>query len=306
MLWCPKGEHRYLSSVAVLFIEVFKLLMSVSLVVFELGGPGLAFRSIRMHFTQNPFDLAKAAVPSLIYTVQNNLMFYSLEKLNAPVQQVLYQMKVITTAGLGVLMLGKSLTTTQWSACFALAIGVALVQFPREDVNFSLEAFGTDQVKGFIAVLGACCTSGFAGVWIQKMLQQTSASIWVRNVQLAFFGALSSLGVAIVQDGERIIEEGFTQGFNGRVVGVILMTAVGGLLCAVMLKYAGATHGCFSTAMSIILTSLLSQFLFADFSLDWLFVAGSVVAIGASLVFALGTPTWLTVSHGTSSVPRKL
>lgn len=46
-------------------------------------------------------------------------------------------------------------------------------------------------------------------------------------------------------------------GYNKRVLLVIAMNAFGGLLCAVMLKYAGATHGCFSTALSIILTCIM-------------------------------------------------
>lgn len=67
-------------------------------------------------------------------------MFYSLTKLSAPVQQVLYQMKIVTTAGLlwsssvgvmsglGVLMLGKRLGAVKWSACFLLAFGIMIVQ----------------------------------------------------------------------------------------------------------------------------------------------------------------------------------
>ena len=47
------------------------------------------------------------------------------------------------------------------------------------------------------------------------------------------------------------------RGYNTRVFLVIAMNAFGGLLCAVMLKYAGATHGCFSTALSIILTCVM-------------------------------------------------
>merc|ERR1719277_2651560 len=161
-----------------------------------------------------------------------------------------------------------------------------MVQWPRSHRSGN-ETFGGDQLKGFLAVLLACCTSGFAGVWIQKMLQQTSASIWMRNVQLALFGSATSIFVAVLQDGEKIANGGLLQGYNQRVVSVILMTAFGGLLCAVMLKYAGATHGCFSTAMSIILTSIFSEIFIGDFAADGLFVLGAMVAISASLLFAL-------------------
>merc|ERR1711862_476061 len=96
--------------------------------------------------------------------------------------------------------------------------------------------------------------------------------------------------VTFVQDGDKIMEKGFLQGYNHRVLAVICMTAFGGLLCAVMLKYAGATHGCFSTAISISLTSLLSHLWCDDFLPDALFLTGTSIAVSASLIFSLGLP----------------
>jgi len=292
------NKAPYLSSTVVFLTEVLKTVCSVGLVFFESESASEAVKTLVHHFTENPFEVAKAAVPSLIYTIQNNLMFYSFEKLSAPVQQVLYQMKILTTAGLGVLMLGMSLTATKWSSCFALAAGVALVQWPRHGQQGpgaeALHSFGSDQVKGFIAVLLACFTSGFAAVFIQKMLQQTTASIWVRNIQFGIFGSIMGLLVAFGSDGQKILKDGFLQGYSVRVVAVVAMNAFGGLLCAISLKYAGATLGCFSTAMSIILTSLCSWAFLEDFSPDGLFVLGTSLAIAASLLYGLGLPDSVT------------
>jgi len=148
-------------------------------------------------------------------------------------------------------------------------------------------------MEGLIAVLLACLTSSFAAVYVQKMLQQTTASIWVRNVQLGLFGSAMSLAVALSQDGARIAEGGFTQGYSPRVVAVIFMNAFGGLLCAVMLKFAGATLGCFSTALSIVLTSMISATVLMDFAPDVTFACGAFLAILASIVYGLGLPAWL-------------
>jgi len=292
-----QGQKTHMASTVVFWTEAVKFWTSLLLVLHESGGFQQALDNLKDHFTQSSPDLMKAAVPSLIYTIQNNLMFYSFSKLSAPVQQVLYQMKIITTAGLGVVMLQKSLGRTKWSACFLLAFGVAIVQLSRSrpgevDTSVDMGQLSSDHVKGFLAVITACFTSGFAGVWIQKMLQQTTASIWMRNVQLGLFGSAMSLIVATMQDGATIFEDGFHKGYNIRVVLVILMNALGGLLCAVMLKYAGATHGCFSTALSIILTCILSAVLLRDFQPDFLFVLGTLTSIAASLIFALGYPSW--------------
>eukprot|EP00434_Breviolum_minutum_P037457 symbB.v1.2.033215.t1/scaffold4097.1/size44767/4 len=298
-----QGNKEYLASTVVFYTEVVKLITSILLVIYESSDLWTAIDSIKGHFMHSSRDLAKAAVPSLIYTVQNNLMFYSLTKLSAPVQQVLYQMKIVTTAGLGVLMLGKRLGPVKWSACFLLAFGIMVVQVSRNaqlsqsnfvlDIHF-LDSLENDQMKGFGAVILACFTSGFAGVWIQKMLQQTSSSIWMRNVQLGLFGSFTGLLVAVVQDGKMISAKGFHAGYNTRVFLVIAMNAFGGLLCAVMLKYAGATHGCFSTALSIILTCVMSAILLQDFVPDLLFIVGTSISVCASFLFALGLPSRCT------------
>lgn len=40
------------------------------------------------------------------------------------------------------------------------------------------------QFVGLMAVLLACVSSGFAGVYFEKILKETRQSIWVRNIQL--------------------------------------------------------------------------------------------------------------------------
>merc|ERR1712048_374495 len=106
------------------------------------------------------------------------------------------------------------------------------------------------------------------------MGKQTGASIWVRNVQLGAFGTVMALIVSLSKDGTQIREGGLTQGYSVRVVSTVLNNALGGLLCAAVLKYADNILRCFSTALSIILTSVLSALGFRDFIADDFFVIG--------------------------------
>merc|ERR1719229_1814928 len=162
-----------------------------------------------------------------------------------------------------------------------------MVQWPRDPLDGSQVAghpdshdafavwtsvMSSDKMLGFLAVLTTSVTSGFNAVYIEKMLKNTTATIWMRNVQLGVFGTIVAMVVVLVEDGHKVSADGLLQGYNVRTWLVIFMSAFGGLLCAVMLKYAGATLGCFSTAASIILTCILSATFMQDYSPDDLFI----------------------------------
>lgn len=133
-----------------------------------------------------------------------------------------YQLKIVTTALFSVSMLGTKLGVYQWFSLLILMAGISLVQVPCCSVSTSPSSFWSDrdrQIKaaltlglsvfgplqwptsseadieqkvltasskivGLMAVLTACVSSGFAGVYFEKILKETKQSIWVRNIQL--------------------------------------------------------------------------------------------------------------------------
>merc|ERR1719362_2012691 len=238
----------------------------------------------------------KVSVPGLLYTLQNNLLFVALSNLSGAVYQVTYQLKILTTALLSVMILGKSLGPTKWAALLTLTLGVTSIQMPRSsgdddtpDTSAPAPASGNAAV-GLIAVLSACITSGLAGVYLEKILKQTDASIWLRNIQLAFFGAVVGFGAAMVQDGSKIMTDGFLQGYSGLVWTVIMLQAVGGLVVAAVLKYADNILKCFGNAVSIIISCLLSGALLHEFEPDKLFVLGTMLVLLATTMYSIGVP----------------
>lgn len=59
-------------------------------------------------------------------------------------------------------------------------------QLPVESLGDSEQKVmsASSQFVGLIAVLMACVSSGFAGVYFEKILKETSQSLWLRNIQL--------------------------------------------------------------------------------------------------------------------------
>eukprot|EP00971_Amphidinium_carterae_P325437 6455691-Amphidinium_carterae.1 len=90
------------------------------------------------------------------------------------------------------------------------------------------------------------------------MLKQSDQSLWFKNVILGIFGGCSALFGALCQDGTAILKDGFMQGYTWRVWLVVFTLATGGLMAAVVLRYADNILRQFSTAISILLTTFLS------------------------------------------------
>merc|ERR1712137_577813 len=100
-------NQLFLGTTVVLFTEMVKTIVSFFLLAQESGGFRQAGAVMHGYVMHSPRETVKVCVPSLLYTIQNNLMLFSLSKLSAAVQQVTYQLKILTTALLTVLILGK-------------------------------------------------------------------------------------------------------------------------------------------------------------------------------------------------------
>ena len=121
---------------------------------------------------------------------------------------------------------------------------------------------------GLLAVVAACVASGLAGVYFEKVLKDssTSASLWVRNVQLSFYSLFPALFIGVAfMDGEEIAKHGFFVGYNWIVWTAVCFQAFGGIIVALCLNYADNIAKNFAMSISIVLSLLASVWLF-DFN----------------------------------------
>lgn len=235
-------------------------------------------------------ELLRASVPALLYLIQNNLQYVAVTYLDAATYTVTYQLKILSTALMSVMMLNKRLDCEKWAGLVVLVVGVALVQIsaasPSEKSRKS--EGGSDssrQVLGLIAVLSACLLSGFAGVYTEKILKGSTVSLWVRNAQLALCSlVIGSFCLLLSGDRVRVLSDGFFVGYNGWTVASVINNSFGGLLIAVVIKYADNILKNFSTAISIILTTLISAN-FMGLQAGWMFMAGVLTVCGSTFLY---------------------
>lgn len=283
----------FLSSTAVVMAEVVKLLTSLVLVFMEEGKSVRRLQSA-LHSTivKRPLDTLKICVPSFLYILQNNLLYVSASHLDAATYQVTYQLKILTTAVFAVIILRKKLFPTQWAALVALVVGVATVQLAQTDSSGTAASRqqhmpgepDQNRLLGFSAALGACFLSGFAGIYFEKMLKGADISIWMRNIQLSLLSLPFGLITCFVNDGSKITSDGFFFGYDGFIWYLILLQAGGGLIVAVVVKYADNILKGFATSLAIIISCVASMYLF-DFNLTMQFTFGAALVIASIFLY---------------------
>ena len=121
---------RPVPAALVLMTEILKLLMSMFLELTSTFGLGSQSTLAKLYFSVigSPWDTLRLSVPAVLYTIQNLLIYVALGNLEIVVFQVLYQTKLMLTALLSVVCLGRKLGLRQWLALLALTIGVIAVE----------------------------------------------------------------------------------------------------------------------------------------------------------------------------------
>ncbi|EDW65217.1 UDP-N-acetylglucosamine transporter [Drosophila virilis] len=292
----------FLSSTAVLMAEFVKLITCLVLVFNEEGKDAQRFvRSLHKTIIANPVDTLKVCVPSLVYIVQNNLLYVSASHLDAATYQVTYQLKILTTAMFAVVILRRRLFNTQWGALVLLVLGIVLVQLAQTDgggsagggneaassaptATISSLAPAQNRMLGLWAALGACFLSGFAGIYFEKILKGAEISVWMRNVQLSLLSIPFGLLTCFINDASRIYNYGFFHGYDLFVWYLVLLQAGGGLIVAVVVKYADNILKGFATSLAIIISCIASIYIF-DFNLTLQFSAGAMLVIASIFLY---------------------
>jgi len=273
----------------VFFTEVGKYLLSLTLLGVQAGPLGMCSEFTRQ-VVKKPRETILLAIPASLYVLQNNLLILALTNLDAGTYQVTYQLKILTTAGCSVLLLGRRLTPRQWVSLLVLVAGVVLVQSPNKVAN-DLAPKQQDSLTGLVAVLVACCSSGFAGVFYERLVKQScQTSMVIRNLQLGLFSLLFSCTTMLTCNWTDIQKLGIFYGYTSSVVAVICLQAFGGLVVAATIKYADNILKGFATSVSIIVSGLVSWLLLDDLSPGPAFMAGACLVLAASLLYSLPNP----------------
>jgi len=278
-----KDEPLYLASTAVFIMEVMKLFICCCVIAYQSGGNLLP--ELKHHVWESPIEMAKLSVPSFLYTVQNNLLYLALTNLDAATYQVCYQLKILTTAVFSMLLLQRKFSPKKWAALILLTVGVSIVQISGSRDQSKSDSEKQSQFIGLVAVLCAACTSGFSGVYFEKILKGSQTSLWLRNVQMGLPSVIIAFLTVYAKDSAAVASQGFLGGYSPIVWTVVTVQAVGGLIVAVVVKYADNVLKVFATSFSIVVSCILSA-IFFDFHATFAFVVGASLVVIATVLYS--------------------
>nr|CCC94397.1 unnamed protein product [Trypanosoma congolense IL3000] len=173
-------EKRYHTSTLVLNQEIVKMLVCLVLLALEERSratvlPHMTCRPLKSGFLVilKNVSICKEAlelsVPALLYVLQNFLTFVGLSNLDAATFQVWSQTKLLFTALLSEVMLGRHLSSMQWMALVLLAFGVLLTQ--RQDAHQHHDTVTADQrpLRGIFACVVSGLSSSYPSVYFGKI-----------------------------------------------------------------------------------------------------------------------------------------
>ena len=293
-----KDSPKFLTSAAVVGSESTKLTLSV---LYILLVEKQSAHSIYDFLKRDWHTTLLVIVPASAYNLQMSLEYVAMANLDAAMFSVLVQSKLLFTASFAAAFLRKKLSKRQVISLVLLTTGVMLCNLSRMVTTSTTTGDGDDSggwmdatmIKGVTATLGIALSSGFASVYTEKVIkshkktlseQQAPPSLAYTQVQLASMSLVAIGAYAMVMDVKPILEDGLFQNFSPGACLTVLMSAFGGLTVAAVLKYADSILKGYATALSVILTGVLSIYLFGT-ELNAIYYMGVVNVIIAVLLY---------------------
>lgn len=308
-------KYENVSSKEILLVsEIMKLFISIYLIANDTESKSDAQGTGWSRLWWLAKNSKKMLVLAVIYGIMNILSFVALEYIGAGEFTICAQLKILTTAGFSVLVLGTSLSFAKWRALMLLVLGCILVASPTfntgsksslrqgEVPDDGAMAGLMSQGFGFAAVLTEVVLSGFASIYFEKVVKSTTETItiWERNFQLCMYSLLMYGGIILYESYSSVSSSSSTLLANGAsmtvrpawsnwtwiTITVAALGATGGLLVAATLKYADAILKTLAAAGAIVISTVLGHYLLGG-PLDMIVSIGACVTILAIANYTL-------------------
>ncbi|KAF5745822.1 CMP-sialic acid transporter 4 [Tripterygium wilfordii] len=285
IVWSKRaGKYEYSVTTANFMVETLKCALSLLALVRIWRNEGVT-EDTRLSTTFD--EVSVYPIPAALYLVKNLLQYYIFAYVDAPGYQILKNLNIISTGVLYRIILKKKLSEIQWAAFVLLCAGCTTAQLNSNSDHVLQTPF-----QGWIMAIVMALLSGFAGVYTEAIMKKRpSRNINVQNFWLYVFGMVFNAVAILIQDFDAVMNKGFFHGYSFITVLMILNHALSGIAVSMVMKYADNIVKVYSTSVAMLLTAVVSVFLFG-FHLSLAFFLGSTVVSVSVYLHSVGKLQW--------------
>ncbi|XP_017235136.1 CMP-sialic acid transporter 2 isoform X2 [Daucus carota subsp. sativus] len=311
IVWSKRaGKYDYSVTTANFLVEALKCALSLAALTRLWRTDGVT-EDNRLSTTFD--EVSVYPIPAALYLVKNLLQYYIFAYVDAPGYQILKNLNIISTGVLYRIILKRKLSEIQWAAFILLCAGCTTAQ-----LNPSSDHVLQTPFQGWIMAIVMALLSGFAGVYTEAIIKKRpSRNINVQNFWLYVFGMAFNAVAILVQDFDAVMNKGFFHGYSLITVLMIVNHALrchsirsfrhrfssgcqinrefylsvwwqsSGIAVSMVMKYADNIVKVYSTSVAMLLTAVVSVFLF-NFHLSLAFFLGSTVVSVSVYMHSIG------------------
>jgi solute carrier family 35 (UDP-sugar transporter), member A1/2/3 len=258
--------------------------------------------------------LSVALVPAGLYAVQNMASLTAYQNLDALTYNTLNQTKTLSAALCCYLVMGRKQSTIQIFSLFLLLlsalviegiVGVDKLLLGTHAAPVSSSLRSNDEKTGNVwgehhfthgvaPILLASFISGLAGALSQKNLQSVSGgrNAYLFTMELCAASCLILLiSLAISSDGEKIMTNGFWDGWTASTFIPIFTNSAGGIIVGLVTKYSGSVRKGFALIFGILLSGIIQAAIQPDTQITIEQITGGVIAAISLYLHAANPPT---------------
>jgi drug/metabolite transporter (DMT)-like permease len=211
----------------------------------------------------------KYAAPAAVYSIYNSLIYINLLAFDPGVYRVLINIRVVTSGILFQIFFNRQLGQQRWIALMILTAGCIVCR---------LDSFQLDSMWPLFVMLFQASLSSLGGILNEWLFKSSSIHFAVQNMYLYLFGVIMNLIAAFVMRGPEFVLSGrLFAGFDWNVAMIVLLASFGGVCTSFMLKLMSALHKEFANGIEMVITSVVSYFLFGTVLSPSLFIAIAAV-----------------------------
>ncbi|XP_048241384.1 probable UDP-sugar transporter protein SLC35A4 [Haliotis rufescens] len=277
-----EGKLPFRSSSVVFSTEVLKIVLSIAMMLPELGRGDITMPSLS--------NCVLFVVPAVLYCINNNLSVYMQIEMDPTTYQILGNMKVANTAILYRIIIQRKLSGVQWISLGVLSISGILDSYGGMQNKASVWSGEIHlTVTGLLMMCAYCWISGLAGVYTEYILKkQYETSLHVQNTLLYTFGIVLNGGVWAVQEavsgkeGERRLN--LFEGFTFKTWVIVVSLAFNGLIMSAIMKHGSNITRLFIISCAMLVTTLLSVAIF-QLALNMYYILAFILVVVALYMY---------------------